>query len=53
MRDPKAKNPRQQSVYVPSLQFWERVKAAAKARGQTASGWLCSLAEKALRKETK
>ncbi len=46
MRNPKSANPRQQSIYVPSVQFWERVKEAALKRKMTASGWLCRLAER-------
>lgn len=52
-RSAASKNPRQQSVYVPSVQFWEQVKEAAKEKHMTASAWLCSLAEPHLKKRKK
>jgi hypothetical protein len=53
MRDPNSRNPRQQSIYVPSLQFWERMKVHAAREGLRVSQWLCQVAEKEMARKEK
>ena len=45
MRDPKSKNPRQQSIYVP-LPTWAVAKELAALVGLSISGWIVSLIQR-------